>query len=80
MTSRLIELLAAKKVGRGGQVSMQTAIRELKAIGASLEGIDSRAGAEPRDSEVHFDHAFADRTKGSRMARRMPECAVNSGR
>lgn len=64
VTSRLIELLAARKVGRGGQVSMQTAIRELKGIGASLDSIQYRAYVEPIDSRKHADHGFTDRNAG----------------
>jgi hypothetical protein len=47
VTSRLIELLAARQVGRGGQASMQTAIRDLKTISTSLERLVSEDGVEP---------------------------------
>jgi hypothetical protein len=63
VTNRLIELLAARQVGRGGQASMKTAIRELKAVGASLAGGVSDAYVRPVDSGRHYDNGHAARSE-----------------
>jgi hypothetical protein len=59
VTSRLIELLAARQVGRGGQAGMQTAIRELKTISSNLERLASEDYLEPVNGAARDDNGLA---------------------